>query len=710
MIARSLFGGASDSGRKRPVWRHVVYLFLAAVMAWLLCLPCFLPQQATFAGGMAQLGDVACPATRFYEMETASVTYTPPADWSTLYNPSDSGGALRASNKKDSTASLNISGTSFDLLVRKDWQGGSATVKIDGASEKTIGFENPLGTEYRVRENVNNWLSTGVHTVTIEVLLPSPQPYAYLDGYYVGDPALGYADPYEIDNTYLDATEGMLGMLMLNRRTDWAADEDWTLFQGKAGEVFTITTFNLYSGTDTVMMLYDISRTKLAESDDVNPPSDLSSQIVYTPTTTSHFYVMVGPKTGTASDKDSCKNYYSMSLGAEGDSIKSFLPFILFAGEPVGVLSRVAALFWGQEFPAARVEPSTAPALAASTPVGPGAALEVARVPVGKEPGDIALAFREGLLFVANYGADSVSVVDLEENRVIAAIEGVPSPAGLAYDAYNRTLWASNAEEGTVTPVHIGEGGGSFALLPAVSVGNDPHGVGYNPYSGLLYVANRGDDTVTVIDGAERAVVKTISGYFSRPSRVVVNPEDGKTYVTNAAGRSVTAIGLFDDEPVNLPVSFSGPYGIGIDPDRYLVYVASGDGISVLRADSGYETASISFRGRGGGAMSAENVVVNPYAHPDGGGYLWLSTSSVGGDDRPHLVTTGGEGSPSKMAIYAVGPDAHAGMAADPRTGRIYVSNRADGSISVWEVEAATDLQGRALDLNTEGFFEMTKK
>ena len=116
---------------------------------------------------------------------------------------------------------------------------------------------------------------------------------------------------------------------------------------------------------------------------------------------------------------------------------------------------------------------------------------------------------RDGkFVWVVNPGADTVSVICTETNKVIATIKVGDEPQSVALDPNNRYAYVANAASGTVTVIRITT---ASAELPApaspsarMRTGAEPWNIVVSPDGRRVFVANSGQDTITVIDAHGR--------------------------------------------------------------------------------------------------------------------------------------------------------------------------------------------------------------
>ncbi|WP_151061999.1 PE domain-containing protein [Mycobacterium tuberculosis] len=93
---------------------------------------------------------------------------------------------------------------------------------------------------------------------------------------------------------------------------------------------------------------------------------------------------------------------------------------------------------------------------------------------------------------------------------------------------------------------------------------NDPHGVAVNP-GGNIYVTNQGSNTVSVIDPVTNTVTGSITD-GNGPSGVAVSPVTGLVFVTNFDSNTVSVIDPNTNTVTgSIPVG-TGAYGVAVNP------------------------------------------------------------------------------------------------------------------------------------------------
>ena len=638
----------------------------------------------------------ACPQTQKYEIENTS-TYTGVWDFG-AGEPGDSNGQLSFSTDIGATATFTFTGISLDLIVRTEPLGGQANVLVDGSlGPFTVDFYSSK--QYQVLRPITVGLSSGVHTVEITVasnpLFPTRRE-VLLDAYLVGDPSLGPADSYEPDNDVFNATSVSFNTYMTGRILDSDSDQDWISFDVQAGEVFTITTYNLFNltppgegKTDTVLTLYDTDgSTELVKSDDISWPSDLSSQIVYTATTSGTYYAMVAPYPNTSG----CWTSYDLSLVKEW---KTYLPIILKsypAPAPTATPTNTP-IPTDTPTPGPSPTPTKPSPLVPTPPPAPCYPVKETPITVGSDPRGVAYNSDDNLIYVANYGDNTVSVISGATYGVVATINGVAGAHGVAYDSEHSLVYVTQRDSAQLAVIDAS----TNTVSLTIPVGNQPHGVAYNPTSHKVYVANYADDTVTIIDANTMSALTTVPT-GDEPAHVTVNtnPFSNKVYVSNHGSGTVTVInGTTNGVVTTVSLGSSGPYGIAADTWRNLIYVVSIEVVNIdtpnlVTIDGATDQVKSNMWGHVSIHKTDDSLVplrvmaVNPYLGPSpGGGHLYITSSSgdIAGDyshgtDQLLMIRKGWPEGFNKPNPLDVRSRPEEGIAVDLANSRVFVTAR----------------------------------
>jgi YVTN family beta-propeller protein len=478
----------------------------------------------------------------------------------------------------------------------------------------------------------------------------------------------GCEDDYEPDDSRAEATIVTPPNTTHHNFHD-DGDVDWVGFWGTAGITYTIETLNLTTSpttkVDTELDLYSwdgSTLTWLATHDDRDWPSDLSSIITWVVTTDGWYYVAAGRFTGS---DYGCDTYYDLRI--TGPPAYVYLPIIL------------------------KNHPPPPPTPIPSPPSGPCYPLVETSITVGNDPRGVAYNGDDDLIYVANNGDGTVSVINGETYSVTKVITSVVGANGVAYDSDHGLVYVTNQSIDALTVISAT----TNSIVETIPVGDQPHGVAYNPTSHKIYVANYGGNSVTIVDANTMTTTETISG-LSEPAHVAANPVSNKVYVSNHGNGTVTVIRGSDDAVLaTVSLGSSGPYGIAADTQRNLIYVVS---ISVPNLDApnlvtidgvtdqvkSDQWGKVNIHKSDDSLVPLRVIAVHPYLGLSaGGGHLYITSSSgdVAGDgshgtDQLLMSRKGWPEGFNKPNPLDVGRRPEEGIAVDLVNNRVFVTAR----------------------------------
>ncbi len=251
--------------------------------------------------------------------------------------------------------------------------------------------------------------------------------------------------------------------------------------------------------------------------------------------------------------------------------------------------------------------------------VDPDTRREVAVIPTGFAPHEVAVSNDGRMAYVTDYGTGqrpgtTITVVDLRSLEVVRAISLAPHtrPHGIDVSA-DGTLWVTT--EGSAHVLHVDPeagsilqavetgqrvthqvviaqeadrvvtaniGGGNASVVQAstgellghVITGAGAEGIDVHPDGTRVYVTNRAAGTLSEIDLASNQVTRALEvGDF--PIRIKVRPGGREALVSNANGNEVAAVDLVNWTVARrLPVG-AAPIGILLVPGDEIAYVAN---------------------------------------------------------------------------------------------------------------------------------------
>ena len=160
-------------------------------------------------------------------------------------------------------------------------------------------------------------------------------------------------------------------------------------------------------------------------------------------------------------------------------------------------------------------------------------------ITVGTSPSGVAFSPDGTKVYVTNFNADDVSVINTTTNNVDATITVGNQPRGVAVSPDGTRAYVTNSLDGTVSVINTADN----TLIATITVGTSPYGVAFSPDGTKVYVTNLSGDTVSVINTTTNNVDATIT-VGTEPYGVAVSPDGTTAYVTNSFSNTVSVIDL----------------------------------------------------------------------------------------------------------------------------------------------------------------------
>ncbi|HMM81432.1 MAG TPA: beta-propeller fold lactonase family protein [Pyrinomonadaceae bacterium] len=225
---------------------------------------------------------------------------------------------------------------------------------------------------------------------------------------------------------------------------------------------------------------------------------------------------------------------------------------------------------------------------AADLAAGPTAEIEV-----GAHPAHVVIDKAGQFAYVANSGDDNVSVIDVNEKRVVQTIATGDFPHGLRISPDGKELYVADLNEGTVSVIDL-EARKEAAKIP---VGKSPVQVGFTPDGKHVYVSLRDENSVAVIDTAARKRMATIT-VGDQPVQVFAS-QDGKfVFVANqgtaeAPANTVSVIDTASNTVSKTITVGKGAHGVVLSEKFVYVSDSVDDTVSVIDISTMAVTATI---------------------------------------------------------------------------------------------------------------------
>ena len=233
---------------------------------------------------------------------------------------------------------------------------------------------------------------------------------------------------------------------------------------------------------------------------------------------------------------------------------------------------------------------------------------------VGQNPVAVAASPTRNEVYVVNAGAESgmgsVSVINAENNTVVATIAVLRAPVSIEIEPTGKLAWVANSGSNTISVIDLA----IRREIARIGAGKEPVEVRLSPDGKTLVVANRGDGSASVFDtpsGRLRAVFEDCPG----ADDVVILPDSSKAFVACSAGHQVMSIALSHPSTAETQGS-SAAQARPTEPDRLVAFL-----------DVGRAPVQLTLKPDGGelfASNSASNTISEVYTSKDdvAGAYL----------------------------------------------------------------------------------------
>ena len=200
------------------------------------------------------------------------------------------------------------------------------------------------------------------------------------------------------------------------------------------------------------------------------------------------------------------------------------------------------------------------PADAAS---GPSLVLET-RIDIGPVHGrldHLTVDLARKRLFVAEYGNDSVGVVDLSAQKLVRTIDGFRAPQGIAYVAATDTVYVANGGDGMVRLLR----GSDFSSAGSIKLDSDADNSRVDEAAGLVFVGH-GEGGIAIIDTRTQELVGDIR-LKAHPEGFVLDPDGKRIYVNVPDAHEVAVLGQAKlTQVASWPIKERGNYPMALKP------------------------------------------------------------------------------------------------------------------------------------------------
>ena len=289
--------------------------------------------------------------------------------------------------------------------------------------------------------------------------------------------------------------------------------------------------------------------------------------------------------------------------------------------------------------------------------------------------------------YVANAGANTVSVLDLVYLRPDRTLAVGLRPVALAVNPVRNELYAVNEQAGTVSVIDTD----AIRVAATIAVHRLPGSIAVDPAGHRAYVANAGSNTISVLDLDQRREMAEIPS-AAAPGPLRLSPDGRTLVVTHTAASTISVYGATGQGrggPLSIRSTFTGCPGASdavILPNSLKAFVAcsAARGVMALQLAAPRESWAV----RQDGAMALDRALVmlavgGSPAHltlkPDGG-EVFVSNTDAGSFSEIATDTNEVGGT------YMIGNHPAGGVVSGDN-GTLYVANTGDDSVGLYSID-----------------------
>lgn len=208
---------------------------------------------------------------------------------------------------------------------------------------------------------------------------------------------------------------------------------------------------------------------------------------------------------------------------------------------------------------------------------------------VGSSPREVAYCPINNSIYVTNQGSASVSVINCNTNLVYDTISVRGTAIGIAYNSLNNTMYVCNGS--TVKVIDCA----SNIITTSISAFNNSF-VCYNSIDNTMYVNSVSLNIVYVIDCASSTVIGSTITVGTNPEQMAYNSFNNTVYVVNLNSNNVSIIDCASNTVVSTVAVGNNPYAIVYNSYTNSMYVSNtaDANVSIIDCSSGIISGTIS--------------------------------------------------------------------------------------------------------------------
>ena len=198
-----------------------------------------------------------------------------------------------------------------------------------------------------------------------------------------------------------------------------------------------------------------------------------------------------------------------------------------------------------------------------------------ADIEVGREPAHVVVDAETKFAYVTNAMDNNLSVIDLQQKKVVATIPTGNMPHGLRLSPDGRAIYVANVNDNSISVIDITQS----KEVTRIPVGKAPVQVGFTPDGRRVYVSLRDENSVAVIDVGQRKKIATVA-VGRNPIQVFATPDGRYVYVANQGteanpDNTVSVIQTANNRVVATIKTGKGAHGVVVSDDGRQAFIAN---------------------------------------------------------------------------------------------------------------------------------------
>jgi YVTN family beta-propeller protein/YD repeat-containing protein len=200
----------------------------------------------------------------------------------------------------------------------------------------------------------------------------------------------------------------------------------------------------------------------------------------------------------------------------------------------------------------------------------------VAQIAGLQAPRGIATDEKDGRVYVADHGSNSIAVIATDSWKVVDSIGLTGSPDSLLYDSAGKLYW-TDSDAGTISLLDLH----TKQDVARTDTGGTPRELEWDGARKLVFATLQDTHQVIVVD-PELKIVNRFTLNASQPTGLVYDPQYHELYV--AVRYAVLAISADTGAEIDRVAAPAGIDRMWLDPDSHTLYAASEGSLLTLNA------------------------------------------------------------------------------------------------------------------------------